>query len=64
MSRFSVTKSTLIASLLTVAVALGFVIFRLLKGASVYDMSALGRASILPKRWRHWLYDEHNSISC
>jgi hypothetical protein len=56
-------KSTLIASLLTVAVVLGFAIFRLLKGASVYDLSALGRSSILPKSWRGWLYDEHDGIS-
>ena len=56
-------QSTLIASLVTVAVVLSLVIFQLLRGASVYDLSALGRSSILPKSWRRWLYGEHNGTS-
>ena len=56
-------SSTLIASLLTIAVVVGLVIFRLLRGASVHDMSALGRSTTLPKSWRRWLYDEHNGTS-
>jgi hypothetical protein len=56
-------KSTLITSLLTFAGVLALAIFRLLRDISVYDLSALGRSSILPKTWRRWLYDEHNRTS-
>jgi len=58
-------KSTLIASLITVGIVVGCVIFRLLWLASATAAAAgLGRLPILPKTWRRWLFGERNDASC
>lgn len=55
-------KSTLIASLLTVVIVVGLVIYRFLWAASQMDgWNGLGQLPKLLKRWRRLLFDEPNS---
>jgi len=57
-------KSTLMATLLTVLLLLGLVVYRLLWAApSVAAAAGLGRFSRLPKGVRRWLFGERNDAS-
>ena len=58
------SKSDLLALLITVLVVLGLVAYRVLWAASsAASATGLGRLPMLPKAWRRWLFGEHRDTS-